>query len=421
MPRWERMIALVDMNAFFASIEQLDFPELRGKPVAVTNGVVGTCVITCSYEARAHGVKTGMHLKQARQLCPRIIQRPARPERYAEISTRLMTSLEMFTPDIEIFSVDEAFLDFTRCWRLYKEPYPLALAIQRHVLDVCGCTCSIGVSGDKTTAKFAAKQKKPNGITVIAPWEAEARLRDVPVTELCGIADGIGRFLAARGVYTCGDMKRLPIGVLAKRFGNPGRRIWHMCQGKDYEKLHQDIPPPKTIGHGKVVPPNTRDYMLLLIYLLHMSEKVAARLRRHRLAAKTFCVGLRAREDWIANHYACATPVNDGRDIFHLSRDLLTHSWRGEGIFQVQVCALDPRPIDNQLELFSEIDSRRASCLQAQDRINHRYGEFTVMPARLLGRSTMPNVISPAWRPYGHRQTIQDANVDEENEIDQNR
>jgi len=413
MPHWERMIALVDMNAFFASIEQLDFPELRGKPVAVTNGAVGTCVITSSYEARAFGVKTGMYLKQARQLCPRIIQRAARPERYAEVSTRLMTSLQVFTPDIEIFSVDEAFLDFTRCWRLYREPYPLAVDIQRHVLTVSGCSCSIGMSGDKTTAKFAAKQKKPRGITLIAPWEAEARLRDVPVTELCGIAEGIGRFLAARGVYTCGDMKHLPIGVLAKRFGNPGRRIWHMCQGKDYEKLKPDIPPPKTIGHGKVVPPNTRDYTLLLIYLLHMSEKVATRLRRHRLAAKTFFVGLRGREDWIAEQYTCAVPVNDGRDIFRLGKDLLTHIWRGEGIFQVQVCALDPRPVDNQLELFGEVDTRRLSCLQAQDRINHRYGELTLMPARLLGRSTMPNVISPAWRPFGHRQTIQDAHADE--------
>ena len=414
MSRWERMIALVDMNAFFASIDQLDFPELLGKPIAVTNGIVGTCVITCSYEARAHGVKTGMHLKQARDLCPAIIQRPARPERYAEVSTRLMASLEVFTPDIEIFSVDEAFLDFTRCWRLYQDPYALAVAIQQHVQGVSGCSCSVGISGDKTTAKFAAEQKRPNGITVIPPWEAEAQLRDVPVTELCGIGDGIGRFLAARGVYTCGDMKRLPIGVLAKRFGNQGRRIWYMCQGKDYEKLQQAMPPPKTIGHGKIMPPNTRDYILLLIYLLHMSEKVAARLRRHRLAAKTFFVGLRASEEWLAHEYTCAMPVNDGREIFHLGKDLLTHGWSGEGIFQVQICALDPRPVNNQLELFNEVDTRRNSYLQAQDKINRRYGEFTVMPARLLGRSTMPNVISPAWRPFGHRQTIQDARADEE-------
>lgn len=409
MSHWKRMIALVDMNAFFASIEQLDFPELRGHPVAVTNGAVGTCVITSSYEARAHGVKTGMHLKQARQLCPTLIQRSARPQRYVEISTRLMASLIDFTPDIEIFSVDEAFLDFTRCKRLFHDPERLAQDLQQHVLAVTGVTCSIGMSGDKTTAKFAAKQKKPNGITVLPPWEAEARLRDVPVTELCGIAEGIGTFLAVRGVYTCGDMKRLPIGVLAKRFGNPGRRIWYMCQGKDYEDLQHDIPPPKTIGHGKVVPPNTRDETLLLIYLLHMSEKVATRLRRHQMAAKTYFIGLRARDAWIAHKYRCALPVNDSRDIFHLCQTLLTTCWQGEGVYQVQICALDPRPVDQQLELFSEIDTRRLRRLEVQDRVNNRYGELVLMPARLLNRSSMPNVISPAWRPFGHRQTIQDA------------
>ncbi len=412
---WERVIVLVDMNAFFASIEQVDFPELRGQPVAVTNGEVGTCVITSSYEARARGVKTGMNIRQARELCPRIIKRPARPERYAQVSSRLMISLQDFTPDIEIFSVDEAFLDFTHCKRLYPDPVALAPRIQQHVFDVTGVTCSVGVSGDKTTAKYAAKLIKPNGITIIPPWEAEERLRDVPVTDLCGIAEGIGTFLGMRGVFKCGDMKKLPIGVLGKRFGLPGRRIWYMCQGKDFEKLQKDIAPPKTIGHGKVVPPRTTDYTTLLIYLLHMSEKVATRLRRHRLAAKTFYVGLRARDAWVEHKYRCALPTSDSQDIFHLCKLLLQNVWQQEGIYQVQIRALDPTPVNGQLELFYDTDDTRDRYLLAQDKINQRYGEFTVLPARLLKRSTMPNVISPAWKPFGHRQTIQDANLDEDN------
>lgn len=410
------MIALVDMNAFFASIEQHDFPELRGRPVAVTNGEVGTCVITCSYEARAHGVRTGMHIKAARELCPRIIKQPARPERYAQVSTRLMTSLQDFTPDIEIFSVDEAFLDFTHCWRLYNDPQKLAVHIQQHVLEVSGVNCSIGISGDKTTAKFAAKQRKPAGITIIPPWEAEQHLRDVPVTELCGIANGIGAFLAVRGVYKCGDMKRLPIGVLGKRFGNPGRRIWHMCQGKDYDEIQRDLPPPKTIGHGKVMPPDTYDETILLLYCLHMSEKVATRLRRHRLAAKTFSVGIRARDYWIEHKFGCSLPVSDGREIFNLCKLFLKHCWQGEGVYQIQVCALDPKSVNGQLEMFGEHNERRARCLSAQDKVNSRYGEFTVLPARLLNRSSMPNVIAPSWKPFGHRQTIQDAKVEDKGE-----
>jgi DNA polymerase-4 len=205
--------------------------------------------------------------------------------------------------------------------------------------------------------------------------------------------------------------------VLAKRFGNPGRRIWYMCQGRDFEQLQADIPPPKTIGHGKVVPPNTSDYTTLLIYLLHMSEKVAARLRRHQLAAKTFFIGLRIRDDWVSVKYKRAYVTNDGREIFLLCKELLNKQWQNEGVFQVQVCALDPLPVNGQLELFHESEQQRRPYLSVQDRINNRYGELTLMPARLLKRSTMPNVISPAWKPYGHRQTIQDSQVKEKRPV----
>ena len=405
-PLWPRAIILIDMNAFFASIEQHDFPELRGKPVAVTNGAVGSCVITASYEARAYGVSTGMHLRIARQYCPELIQRAARPQRYASLSTRIMAALEQITPDVEVFSVDEAFLDVTQCQRLLGTPPVIAQRAKNLVTDVSGLLCSVGVSGDKTTAKYAAKLHKPNGLTIIPPWEAKQRLHNVPVTQLCGIADGIGRFLAARGVFTCGDMARLPIGVLGKRFGNIGRRIWYMCQGQDPEKVHTQIAPPKSVGHGKVTPPATIDSRLLATYLLHMAEKVAARLRRHQLAAKTYFVGMRAAEDWIATHYAAELPISDGQIIYAFATDLLTHYWQGEPIYQVQITALDPVPVDGQLELFLPDNARRRAWHQCIDHINQRYGEFTVAPARLLNRSTMPNVIAPAWKPNGHRQTI---------------
>jgi len=243
---WPRAIILVDMNAFFAAIEQRDHPKWRSRPLAVTNGRTGTCIITSSYEARAHGVKTGMRLKEGRERCPGLIQCPARPGRYAEISTAIMSALQDITPDMEVFSVDEAFLDVTRCQQLLGSPERIARLAKRKVFEASGLLCSAGVSGDKTTAKYAAKLNKPDGLTVIPPWEAKARLHDVPVTDLCGINRGIGAFLAARGIFTCGDMAQLPIGVLAQRFGNPGRRIWYMAQGADPEPLHPDVPPPKS-------------------------------------------------------------------------------------------------------------------------------------------------------------------------------
>ena len=403
---WPRAIIHVDMNAFFAAIEQRDFPELRGKPVAVTNGMVGSCIITSSYEARAFGIKTGMRLKEGKQKCPHLIQRPARPEVYASNSTAIMDALQDISPDIEVFSVDEAFVDVTHSQTLHGTPPRMGRMIKEQVFKVSGLLCSVGVAGDKTTAKFAAKLQKPNGFTVIPPWEAQSRLSNVPVTALCGIAEGIGTFLAQHNVFVCGDMHRLPISVLARRFGNIGRRIWLMCQGKDPDKIHMDVPAPKSMGHGKIVPPNTADRELLTTYLLHMSEKVAARLRRHAMEAQHFSIGLRIEDGWVGGKYRLKNPVNDGKSIFQLCCFVMSNMWKGEGIFQVQVTALDPQPGHQQTDLFETHDEARLQLNAVMDRVNDRYGEFTLAPGRLLNRSSMPNVIAPAWKPCGHRQTI---------------
>ena len=403
---WPRAIALMDMNAFFASIEQHEHAEWRGRPVAITNGLQGSCIITCSYEARAHGIKTGMRLKQARRICPELIQCPAHPERYAATSAAIMEALQDITPDIEVFSVDEAFMDVTHCQRLLGSPSRIARLAKQKVFEASGILCSVGISGDKTTAKFAAKLNKPDGLTVIPPWEAADRLHDVPVTELCGIAEGIGRFLAGHGVHTCGEVKKLPISVLARRFGNPGRRIWYMCQGQDPATLQRDVPAPKSIGHGKVMPPDTRDLGVLLTYLMHMSEKVGARLRRHHLQARTFSIGLRTTEGWVGSKLRCALPTDDGRQIMTLCRSVVDEAWQGQGVHQVQVTALAPVDSGSQLELFDAMDDTQNDVNAVMDAVNRRYGELALAPARLLNRSSMPNVIAPAWKPFGHRQTI---------------
>lgn len=405
---WARAIVLVDMNAFFASVEQYDKPEWRGRPVAITNGRQGTCIITCSYEARAMGVKTGMRLKQAYEKCPTLIQCPAHPERYAAVSTAIMSSLYSITPDVEIFSVDEAFLDVTRCQKIFGSPYEIARLIKQTVFEASGLLCSVGISGDKTTAKHAAKQNKPDGLTVVPPDEAKKYLQHVPVTELCGINKGIGGYLAERGVFTCGDMAQLPISELGRRFGNIGRRIWKMCQAEDPDNVVTEVNAPKSIGHGKVMPPNTTDVNTLLMYLLHMSEKVAARLRRYELQACHFYIGLNSAEGWLTHKSRLANPTQDSRLIYALCKQFLNNEWQGEGIHQVQVTALDPHSITGQLLLFETNDAVVSGKTHhhVMDNINQRYGELSLAPARLLNRSTMPNVIAPAWKPFGLRQTI---------------
>lgn len=395
------MIALVDMNAFFASIEQRDRPEWRGRPVGVTNGERGTCIITCSYEARRYGIATGTRLKQARRLCPQFIQVPSRPRHYAAVSTAIMSALANITPDIEVFSVDEAFLDLTRCQRLYAgmDAEAIGRMIKQTVFEASGLRCSVGISGDKTTAKWAAGREKPDGLTVVPPWQAEAELAPVPVTDLCGINNGIGRFLAARGVTRCGDMQHIPISVPAKRFGNLGRRIWLMAQARDPEPVQQSVADPKSVGHGKVIPPNTDSIDVLHVYYLHMAEKVGRRLRQNQLVSQTFAVGLRTFMDWQGFTYQTRTPTDDGRVVFQLCQHFLQHHWTGEGGCQVQITALDPQPATCQADLFDQPEPRWDQLNAVMDHINTRYGDWAVFRAPLVNRSSMPNVIPPSWRP----------------------
>lgn len=404
---WERVIILMDMNCFFAQVEQMDNPYLRNQPVAVTNGMMGSTIITSSYEARAYGVKTGMRLREAKVLCPDLIQAPSRPERYTAISTMIMKSLFNITPDVQVYSIDEAFLDVTGCQSLWGPPAVIGQMVREAVTNASGLTCSVGVSGDKTTAKFAAKLVKPNGLTVIEPWNAEARLANEPVTELSGINTGIGGFLAKYGVTKCGQMKSIPIGILAKRYGNPGRRVWLMAQGKDPEPVITTVNPPKTIGHGKVLPPGSKDRHTIMTYLQHMSEKVASRLRRHGYQSNRFAIGYRCELGWIGQKVSTESATDDGRVIFMLCANVINACWQGEAVWQVQVTALSPTDA-RQTDFFIDVESKskRESLNQAMDKINDRYGDFTLCPSSLLGRSEMPNVIAPSWRPDGHRKTI---------------
>ena len=404
---WQRMIALVDMNAFFASVEQRDNPYWRGRPIAITNGDKGSCIITCSYEARAYGLKTGMRFKEGLQKCPSLIRVPTRPNAYADTSRAIMARLEDISPDIEVFSVDEAFLDMTHCQALYEnDPYKVATAIKQAVYQASGLLCSVGVSGDRSTAKWAAKQQKPNGMTIIAPEDAANRLANVPVTDLCGINKGVGKFLAQYGVYRCGDMAKIPISVMGRRFGNPGKRLWLMAQGLDPAGITQEVAEPKSMGHGKVIPPDTRDADQIKLFLLHMAEKVGARLRINNLQAQHFAFGLRTKHEWIHSRTKALVNTDDGGLIYRLARFFFEQKWDGSGVYQVHILAMDPKPADGQHDLFVPDEPKRRQMSEVVDAVNHRYGEFTLCKAPLIKRTAMPNVIAPAWKPTGHRDSL---------------
>jgi DNA polymerase-4 len=201
-------------------------------------------------------------------------------------------------------------------------------------------------------------------------------------------------------------MHRLPIGELAGRFGNLGRRIWYMAQGQDPEPVKQSVAAPKSIGHGKVMPPNTRSLITIKMYLHHMAEKVAARLRKHEFEAQVYFIGLKTNEGWIALKTQTHMPTSDSQQIKKLANAFLRNEWQRQGCSQVQITALNPKRAGYQMSLFKSQDTRRDQINLAMDKINQRYGEFTLAPANLINRSSMPNVIAPAWKPFGHRKTV---------------
>lgn len=398
---WRRMIALVDMDAFFASVEQLDNPRLRAQPVGVVNGEQGAALIAVSYEARARGIRGGQRFAEARLRCPELRRVVARPERYAELSERIMTALQDVSPELEVFSIDEAFLDLTSCQHYYRhQPERIVTLIQDTVrLASGGLTCSVGLAGDKTTAKWAAKQNKPQGHLIVSPDEAEARLAGVALTELCGIGPGVAQFFADYGVNVCGDMKKIPISVPAKRFGNLGRRLWLMAQGRDPAAVDTRTRAPQSLSHAKVMPPGLRNPAILQSYYLHLAEKMAVRLRRDGLRVRRFHIGLRAPEGWRQTILQSEQATDDGLAIFQLCKRFLRQHWFGEVVQQIYIQGEAPAPAGLQADFFGEAKTPASN--QLMDAINAEFGAFTLHRAAMQPHATSAPVISPAWARNG--------------------
>jgi len=402
--QWPRCFAHVDMMSFFASIEQLDFPELRGKPVAVINGDAGSTIITASYEARAFKINTGTKLRDAKQRCPQLIARPSRPHRYAAISCNIMAALDDVTPDKEIFSVDECFLELTPILGLYQSIEDIAQHIQQVVYAAGeGLPVSIGISEGKFTAKFCGEYRK-GGITIVPPQGIRDFMAAAPVGAICGIGRKIEAYLNAQGIFRCGDLARFPMSVLSRRFGPIGKRLYLTCLGHDPEPLAQPKDP-KSMGHSKILPPATNDFQLVSSTLQHQCEKLSRRLRQHDFAAKALFIGIKFQEGWLAQKFLFPQPVQDNQTLWRLAQQLL-HAWRREPAFQVQITAW--QLVDHhvqQLDLF-QAETGTDPVDQLKDAVNERFGSTSLVPANMLQSKKNVPVISPAWRPSGVRQSV---------------
>ena len=375
---WRRAIVLLDMDAFYASVEILDNPILKDKPVSVTNGAHGSTIITCSYAARKYGIHTGMPLYKAKSLCKNLVNIAARHKRYNYISNNIMNYIKDYIcPDIEVYSVDEAFIDITGIQRSYGPIPKIALNIQQQIYRRFGLASSLGISGDKTTAKYAAKQAKPFGIKIVEPKLAPQYLANAHVTDICGISNKIAAFLQNYGIEYCRDMHKLPREILTQKFGVTGKRIWYMCQGLDQAQVDVGIRPAKTMGHGKVLPPNTNNKERIMFFFAHMASKLMARLRQNEIYADLFLIAMRTKDKiWLGDKVKVRINDNSEKKLLHLVKLVMAYHWHGETITQVQITALHLCS-GKQLDLF-RLKNDASNINEVIDAINKKYDETVI-------------------------------------------
>ncbi|KAF0219154.1 MAG: DNA polymerase [Geobacteraceae bacterium] len=400
-----RTILHIDMNAFFASVEQQANPALRGKPIAVIGSATRTVILTASYEARAFGVRTGMMVHEAKQACPELVLAPADNRKYTHTSRLIMAMLREFTPLVEPFSIDEAFLDVTGSIGLFGSPSRIAYLIKAQIRHRFGLTCSIGIAPNKLLAKLASEMQKPDGLTVIRPEEVSRILDAVPIRDLCGIGKKTERQLALYGIRTCGDLGRFPVGVLTRRFGVVGERLHRMGVGIDDSPVipEEEAAEVKSVGHSMTLERDVEKREDILRYLLQLSEMVGRRARKYVVQGKTVTLTVRYADFTTISRQAAHTGyTNLSDEIYGAAVEILDGITLLQPVRLLGVRITNLRHYGEQLPLFVE-DRKKALATAAMDSVNNRYGNFTVTYGSLLKEDAGAGVISPAWRPEGVR------------------
>ncbi len=403
----ERTIILIDMDAFFASVEQQCSPALRGKPIAVVGAGKRTVVTTASYEARARGVKTGMNLYEAKMACPELIVVVGDNHKYTHTCAELRKLYLQFTPQVEVYSVDEAFLDVTTTEHLFGGPLQIGRMIKKEIKRRFGINATVGVGPNKLIAKLAADLSKPDGLRWIKKEEVADVLENLPVEELWGIGKRMAEHLRRLGIRTCGELARTPVGVLRSRFGIVGEHLKRMAQGLDASPVVADdegTEEVKSIGHSMTLPEDVYRIPELRAYLLLLSDRVSFRARQYGYAGKTVTLIVRYKSfATFSVRKKLHTPTDDSHRVFRAVCELLDGLRLREPVRLLGVSMGSLQRQSGQLALFAEQDRRRR-LLETMDRINLRHGLRTLVWAATLEPKRQPGVISPAWRPEGvHR------------------
>lgn len=386
-----RRIIHVDMNAFFASCHQAKDPSLRGKPVLVAgdpqkrHGII----LTASYEARKFGVKTAMPVWEAKKRCPHGIF--VRPEHrlYLDYSRRVFQILCEYTPLVEPFSIDEAWLDVTGCGRLFGTAEEIGRMLQKRINDELSLSCSVGISENKFLAKMASELQKPNGFTVLEAKDVPAVLWPLPVEEMVGVGKKMAVAFKELGVVTIGDLARMPVKILVSRFGVVGETLHHLAHGRDDSPVDPGAyDTAKSVGHSITLPRDINNVEEVERVLLDLSEKVGRRLREGGYQGKTITLTVKDHNFVTATRSVTLPEPTCLTDVIYRAACTLYRSrfepWRKVRLLGVSVSNLSPREHGYQLALFAAEDREKADRLaRTVDSIKERYGDEALLRATL--------------------------------------
>jgi DNA polymerase-4 len=380
-------IAHMDCDAFYASVEKRDNPELRDQPVIVGGGTRGV-VSTCCYIARISGVRSAMPMFQALKLCPQAVVVKPRMQVYVAVSRQIRAMMEDLTPAIEPLSLDEAFLDLSGTTRLHGAPPAVMLArLVKRMEDELGITGSIGLSHNKFLAKIASDLDKPRGFSVIGQAETADFLRPKPVRIIWGVGDAGQAALAQAGIRTIADLLRWDRRDLGARFGSMGDRLWHLARGLDNRPVRRDEAM-KSISAETTFTEDTADPDLLDGHLWRLAERVADRAKAKDLAGRTVTLKLkRADFTLLTRRHALDEPTQTADRLYTASRALMDTA-RDPGPFRlIGVGLADITPAteaDRMADLLDPGAARRAAAERATDTIRARFGTQAIIKGRAL-------------------------------------
>ena len=378
-----------DMDAFYPSVEILDNPALKGKPVIVGGSKERGVVSSASYEARRFGVHSAQPVAKAKRLCPDGIFLPVRMSRYQEISKQVFEIFYRFTPLVEPISIDEAFLDVTGSIRLFGRPEDIAKKIKQIVLTETGLTVSAGVAPSKFVAKIASDIDKPDGLTVVHPDGVRDFLDPLPTNKMWGVGKKTQLSLSHLNIHTFRELRQTPVKVLEKKIGKHGVKIHLLAMGID----ERDVIPDhgvKSIGHEQTFSQDIISLNEAQKELLALSNKVARRMRHKDLKGKTITLKVKY-FDFVQITRSTTLPksINDGFEIYSVACRLLKKTEvtkKPIRLLGISLSQLNFSGIGTQLSLFDQDPSsqKRQRLNIALDSLCEKFGDKSVVPGTLL-------------------------------------